>query len=143
MGDINIKEISIYKNLNNEEFKLFINNLIIKITPLLQYKYKGIFSDYTQHDIQHSYRILEHINELIKSNKKINDSERFITICVSLLHDIGMFPSDEICEKIIKGELSFNNNKFINGTTNESDFDKQKFENYIRKYHAQISAESY
>ena len=141
MGDINIKEISIYKNLNNEEFKLFINNLIIKITPLLQYKYKGIFSDYTQHDIQHSYRILEHIDELIKSNKKINDSERFITICVSLLHDIGMFPSDEIGEKIIKGELSFNDNKFSNGTTNESDFDKQKFENYIRKYHAQISAE--
>ena len=141
MGDINIKEISIYKKIKNEEFKKFIDNLIKDITDPLKYKYKGIFSDYTQHDIQHSYRILEHIDELIKSNKKINDSERFITICVSLLHDIGMFPCDKICEKIIKGELSFNNNKFINGTTNESDFDKQKFENYIRKYHAQISAE--
>ena len=52
-----------------------------------------------------------------------------------------MFPSDEIGEKIIKGELSFNDNKFSNGTTNESDFDKQNLKTIYVNINAQISAE--
>lgn len=91
-----------------------------------------MFSNYTIHDIGHSTRVIEYMNELVKHNlKDYSDLHLALIVYVGLLHDIGMFVSDDE-EKKLYNEFKKKNPNF----TKHSDKDKKEYlKNYIRENH--------
>ena len=49
------------------------------------------FQHFTDHTIEHSYRIMSYASQLLAVNNiELNDGERFVLLCAIALHDIGM-----------------------------------------------------
>ncbi|WP_097028577.1 HD domain-containing protein [Clostridium peptidivorans] len=88
--------------------------------------------NYTDHSIEHSLRILEHLSqimsELMVSDERLNKHELFILISSVYLHDIGMqFERFELLEKY---EIK---------VKDEEKSDEELKLNFIRNHHHSIS----
>ena len=99
------------KNLEADEFSSGSNPVSSKITEELLNQSRDILSrvsqylpDYTLHDIQHSCRVLENIENIIPSTVNLDIVEIKILIYSVFLHDIGM-TSDKIEEKLFNDYL--------------------------------------
>lgn len=75
--------------------------------PLLN-RIPGIFKHYTEHNIEHCRNILDLMGRFIPSEtlKQMNALELSILILTALLHDFGMFVSDEDKEEVLHNESS-------------------------------------
>lgn len=74
-----------------------------KITSTLS-RYNVKFPNYTQHDIQHSLKILEHIYDITSNIENFDQLEIELIILSGLYHDVGMASNDKINELIKKNE---------------------------------------
>ena len=112
--------IDIIKHLkeNHSPFYTKINELYELSQRILGFIPK-LFSNYTIHDIGHSIRVIEYMNEFVKHNL-INYSELHLALIVyvGLLHDIGMVVSDNEEKKLYK-EFENKNPNFLNYSNEE------------------------
>jgi len=117
------------KKLEKKEFDSDSSPISSKITEELLKQARDILSrisqylpDYTLHNIEHSYRVLENIESILPSTEKLNIIEIKILIYAVFLHDIGM-TSDKIEEKL------------FTDYTKENDANKKEvlFDEYIKK----------
>lgn len=74
-------------NLNNEEYKNIIFTVYSMASKILN---NPIHIHFTDHSINHSERMLNIIDKLLKIPQILTDEEKFILICAVILHDIGM-----------------------------------------------------
>ena len=85
------------KSSENKEQYISILRLIEKpVGDLLEFT-KTNFPNYTDHTIQHSYRILRYLSKILSRKMKdnLNATEIFCLILAAMLHDIGMSNSTE------------------------------------------------
>lgn len=113
--------IDIIKHLkeNHSPFYTKINELYELSQRILGFIPK-LFSNYTIHDIGHSIRVIEYMNEFVKHNL-INYSELHLALIVyvGLLHDIGMVVSDnEEKKEYLKNHIRENHGKRVNSCFN-------------------------
>lgn len=137
------KLFSRLKELEIEEFNdcnPISTNIETKLIPFCEDVLSRIpiyLPEYTLHDINHSYRILENIESLLPEEIELNIIEIQLLFYSIFLHDIGMSPSKEIfleLEKEIKKEIK--NDLLLNDGEFKSDL-----QNYIRKLHPKTSKE--
>ncbi len=122
------------KFLSNLEvvFNIVSNHLATRIP--------AVFPAYTLHDIEHSIRILKHIENLIENIDVLNEFEITLIIYSAFLHDIGMGPDKEIINNLKSGELTFSNIKY-EALLNKFNGDEEEALRYlIRNYHSDISS---
>lgn len=62
-------------NLRNSSFLPIINKIYTLAEQQLGNRVPAIFSEYTQHDINHSIRIMEYISRIIDNIDELNDFE--------------------------------------------------------------------
>jgi len=78
------------RNSLPEEIKMKIETIEHRITPALT-KTTGINYEFTEHGLPHSIVVEKIYDELLNNdNSKLNDTEKFLLITATLLHDIGM-----------------------------------------------------
>jgi len=86
-----IQDSKLYKHLKAKDspFIPMIDELIIYCENLLP-RINYVFIDYTRHDIEHSFNVVEYMYHLISDINLLSDYD--ITMCIysALLHDIGM-----------------------------------------------------
>lgn len=98
-----LKEIKLFKRLEklDKDFASQLKKTANKIKELINKKTTINFPNYTNHDINHSFKLMDTMYELIKDNKKdFNALEIALMIYSCLFHDIGMAMSDDEIKKI-------------------------------------------
>lgn len=98
-----LKEIKLFKRLEklDKDFASQLKKTANKIKELINKKTTINFPNYTNHDMNHSFKLMDTMHELIKDNKKdFNALEIALMIYSCLFHDIGMAISDKDIEKI-------------------------------------------
>jgi molecular chaperone HtpG len=98
-----------------------------QITQILQLFITN-FPEYTDHSIIHSKRVLENATFLLKDEiSKLNEDEIYVLIMAGYLHDIGMCPTKDMKNSILKSSSFKNSGKC--------------FEDYLRSIHHDLSYE--
>ncbi len=82
-------EIELFGEQNKPISANILNHLIPVTTNLLN-RVPINMPEYTNHDIKHSYEILNIISKILPQNVNLNIVEIQILIYAVLLHDIGM-----------------------------------------------------
>ena len=87
------KLFKLFAERNTERDIVYAGKLITisnDIGSLLQY-IKNVFPDYPDHGIQHSFRIIEHVEIILGERiRQLSSSEVFCFILATLFHDTGM-----------------------------------------------------
>ncbi len=100
----------------------------------------SLFPEYTQHDIHHSIRIMETIEELVGDIDALNEFEIFLIIACSLLHDIGMAVDSSTVDCVKNDTSELTDIKFgamVDKFSGDQDLALQEL---IRMLHGDISA---
>ncbi len=100
----------------------------------------SLFPEYTQHDIHHSIRVLETIEELVGDIDALNEFEIFLIIACSLLHDIGMGTDAGTIDKIKSNTSGLTDIKFEAMVEKFSGDDQMALQELIRTIHGELSA---
>jgi hypothetical protein len=98
-----------------------------------------VFSDYTQHDIDHSIMITNYMFEIIDDVAQMNDLEISMMIYSALLHDIGMVVTDKEINGIRRDDPNIIECKYSVVLQALKD-DKLALQECIRPIHAKRSA---
>lgn len=133
-------ELVRYLKDKDSEFIPLINDVNNKIKALLSSGIPKIFSTYTLHDIEHSYRIIKYMGDLISDKSKLDDLEITILILVSLLHDVGMAVSKEDLDLIKTDNFPYFSVKYSATKKYVGGDENLALQEYIRMYHAKMSA---
>ena len=123
--------------LNNEIYKYLIDKKSSVLVSIIDTTYQHCeyilgeipkeFSNYTIHDIHHAIRVINYMTEFVKPNiNEYSDFHLALILLAGLLHDTGMFVSDEEKEEIIS--------KII--TEENKDNQQEVFQDYIRERHS-------
>lgn len=138
-----IEEIKLFKRLKklDKDFASQLKKTANKIKELIKKKTTINFPNYTNHDMNHSFKLMDTMYELIKDNKKkFNALEIALMIYSCLFHDIGMAISDKEIEKIKKNTSKYlygqDFNEVIKNNFNNEDLALQEV---IRSYHGKIA----
>lgn len=106
-----LENIDLYKRLEklDKDFASQLKKTALKIKELINKKTTINFPNYTNHDMNHSFKLMNTMYELIKNNKKdFNALEIALMIYSALFHDLGMAISDDEIENIKN-----NNSKYL------------------------------
>lgn len=127
-------ETKIWKNFEKQSDKKTlgkISHIIDETIPLLK-DIKRVFPTYTNHDAEHSLKIIELIEMLLGNNiKKLSCSESAVILLSSFFHDLGMICNDN---EEIKDEIWFKD--FIQTQSNfDRNFSNELVSTYIRVNH--------
>lgn len=98
------------------------------------------FEEYTLHDIDHSIRIIDYMYKLIPNLDELSDLEITILIYSALLHDIGMYCSEDDQIKIEKGDYTYSNLDFPSIIKNYEGNKKEALKYFVRVNHAKRSS---
>ncbi len=99
----------------------------------------NVFSNYTQHDVDHSIMITNYMYDIIDDVEKMNDLEIAMMIFSALLHDIGMVVLDKEIERIKKDDPEIIECKYTVVLESLKD-EKLALQECIRPIHAKRSA---
>lgn len=91
---MDISETKIYKHLNNKDNTFYLDNVAAYAQSFLS-RIPAMFSNYTNHDIEHSARVADYMVDLLpRPLNEYNDTELVIMLCSTIFHDIGMVVSE-------------------------------------------------
>lgn len=115
---------------------------------LSQMRSAGIFLEYTEHDIQHSRRMLQICERLVPKKVQLNEIEKGLLVLAAYFHDIGMVVNKEIKEDILKNKSVENVDPYYLPTIQEFSLNygervtinDKLLEDYVRSYHHVLSA---
>jgi len=134
-----LDDVEFYKYLKTKQ-SFFLNNiktLVQEKTSVLANEIPKIFDTYTIHDINHSFRILQHCYHLVDDKlDELNELDIVILMYSTILHDIGMAVSNEELGEIKKPHYSYNNLKFSAMLTQRNQNEKLALQDFIRTIHA-------
>lgn len=99
----------------------------------------NVFSNYTQHDVDHSIMITNYMYEIIDDVDQMNDLEISMMIYSALLHDIGMVVTDNEIAGIRQDDSNISECKYSVVLQALKD-DKLALQECIRPIHAKRSA---
>ena len=107
---LNIEEIKIYAILLKRKQTFYCENIkkIIKDASNILSRVPAVFSNYTNHDIEHSFRVANYMFDLLPQPVDFyNDTELTILLYSALLHDIGMAVQEtvDISDKISQDNI--------------------------------------
>lgn len=127
-------EIELFGDQNKPISTNILNYLIPVVTDLLN-RIPANMPEYTNHDIKHSYEILNIISKILPQNVNLNIVEIQILIYAVLLHDIGMVINNAEKEELLKSD------EFIKLTRefDSSVSDEEILTELIRRTHVQRS----
>lgn len=100
----------------------------------------SLFPEYTQHDIHHSIRLLETIEELVADIDALNEFEIFMIIACCLLHDSGMGTDASTIDKIKNNTSGLTDIKFEAMVEKFSGDNQMALQELIRTIHGDLSA---
>lgn len=138
-----LENIDLYKRLEklDKDFASQLKKTALKIKELINKKTTINFPNYTNHDMNHSFKLMNTMYELIKDNKKdFNALEIALMIYSALFHDLGMAISDEEIENIKN-----NNSKYLDNQNfeliKENNFNNEDLalQEVIRNAHGKIA----
>ncbi|MCR5613570.1 ATP-binding protein, partial [Treponema sp.] len=118
-----IEDVEIYKVLSERNNTFYIEriNKVISNTKSLLSRIPSVFSNYTNHDIEHSFRVANYMFELLPLPiENYNDTELTIMLYSAILHDIGMAAqeteniSDKSTQDSIRNTHHIRSEEFIN-----------------------------
>lgn len=138
-----LENIDLYKRLEklDKDFASQLKKTALEIKELINKKTTINFPNYTNHDMNHSFKLMNTMYELIKDNKKdFNALEIALMIYSALFHDLGMAITDEEIENIKN-----NNSKYLNNQNfeliKENNFNNEDLalQEVIRNAHGKIA----
>lgn len=137
---MDITDSKLYKTLH-ERNSIFIPNIkkVFDYAKDLLPHVVNVFSNYTQHDVDHSIMITNYMFDIIDDATKMNDLEITMMIYSALLHDIGMVVTDEEIMRIRQDDLTIIDCKYSIVLQSLKD-DKLAIQECIRPIHAKRSA---
>ena len=94
---MDISETKIYKHLNNKDNTFYCANIdnVAAYAQSFLSRIPAMFSNYTNHDIEHSARVADYMVDLLpRPLNEYNDTELVIMFSSAIFHDIGMVVSD-------------------------------------------------
>ncbi|WP_223553443.1 HD domain-containing protein [Lysinibacillus sphaericus] len=140
---MDIKDTYLMKELErrNSPFYSKINEVYIEVKDILNNRIARMFPYYTQHDVNHSLRIMGHIYDIIETVEQLNDLEIAMLVYSALLHDIGMAVEEEEVEKIITGEIKYEGLDYSLLLKEFSGNETYALQEFIREVHAYRSSE--
>ncbi|MFD1992851.1 ATP-binding protein [Paenibacillus nicotianae] len=124
----------------NPNYYYIILNVYEDVKPLLNQRIAKVFPNYTQHDTEHSFRIMNNMFKLIPDIDNLNELEISVLILAALLHDIGMAATEEEIHKIKNDELIYNEIKYTSLLIKFNGDEIEALQEYIRKVHAKRSS---
>ncbi|WP_041957559.1 HD domain-containing protein [Sulfurospirillum arsenophilum] len=132
---VNYHESKLWHNLKTKvsekilgDFKTVIDSTI----PLLKY-IKTTFPNYTNHDSEHSLKIIKNIEMLLGDHvENLSEAESAVLLLAAYWHDLGMACSD--IQKI-KDERWFEKYQVDNNIENSSCLTMEVASDYLRQYH--------
>lgn len=137
MNNVDFNNLKIIKHLKeiNSDFYFKIVDIYSFCEKILG-EIPKLFSNYTMHDINHSIRVIKYMTDFLKE-PLTNYSELHLAaiVYVGLLHDIGMFASDDEIIEIRKNLKE----KHLNKAIEVDDIDIQ---NYVRINHGKRVAKN-
>lgn len=137
---MDINDSKLYKILveRDSDFLPNIKKVFDYVKDLLPLVTK-VFSDYTQHDVDHSIMITNYMFEIIDDVAQMNDLEISMMIYSALLHDIGMVVTDKEIDGIRRDDQNIIECKYSVVLQALKD-DKLALQECIRPIHAKRSA---
>lgn len=138
-----LESTKLMKNLKERESLFYpeILNVYRTVEPLLNHRIAQVFPTYTQHDANHSFRIMGYMVEIVGDLSVLNELEITFLIYSALLHDIGMAASQTELEEIKNGSLIYEKVNFT-ALLQMFNYDETlTLQDYIRRFHAKRSAE--
>lgn len=139
---IKLDDLKLFQILKQRESKFIsmIDGVNSTIKALLESGIPVVFPNYTLHNIEHSYRVIKYMGDIVKDTEKLNELEITIMILVGLLHDVGMAVSTKDIELIKSDnfphfEIKYSAVKKYVGDNN----DDLALQEYIRMFHSGMS----
>lgn len=99
-----------------------------------------VFQNYTRHDIEHSYNVIQYMFHLTQDPEILNDLDITLLIYSALLHDIGMISETKEIEEILSDKKKIGNKKFSNVRKRVGN-NSLALQELIRPVHAERSKE--
>jgi hypothetical protein len=122
------------------EFYSVAEKLYKRAELQLNSRIPSLFPEYTQHDIHHSIRLIETIEELVSDIDALNEFEIFLIIACCLLHDTGMGTDSETIDKIKSNTSGLTDIKFEAMVEKFSGDEQLALQELIRTIHGDLSA---
>lgn len=124
----------------NSQFIGTIDSCVKKAEKLLD-RITETFPNYTCHDIDHSIRICDYIFEIIDDINELSELEIAVIILSCVLHDIGMFTTEEERENIKDGTDVYSNIDFEMMKDKYGSNENLALQNIIRIHHGVRSSD--
>ncbi|WP_254639532.1 ATP-binding protein [Cohnella sp. GbtcB17] len=132
---------SLFKYL--EEKKSEFVNRILEVARLAEKMLSLIpstFKEYTLHDIDHSIRMIDYMFQLMPNIEELSELEITILIYSALLHDIGMYCSDDERNRITNNDYSYSELHFSSILHKYGGDETEAIKYFVRVNHAKRSA---
>jgi len=141
--DLRLDDLQLITILKNKK-SIFLPNIFKvydSIKDLLNTRIPKVFSNYTLHNVDHSFRIMQYMAKLVSNPDQLDELEITLLIYSALLHDIGMAVSEDRIHDIKKDKYQYSNIKFSSMKKMMKNIDDNLvLEEYVRKAHATFSA---
>ena len=129
---LNIEEIKIYEVLLKRKQTFYCENIkkVITDAQSILSRIPAVFSNYTNHDIEHSFRVANYMFDLLPQSADLyNDTELTVMLYSAVLHDIGMAVQET---SDISDKISQDNIRNIHHIRAETIISNQFPDNYFR-----------
>jgi len=134
----NLKFMQVLKMRNNSFFAI-AEEVYKRAEIHLANRIPALFPEYTQHDIHHSIRIIENIENLVSDVDALNEFEILLIIVCCLLHDTGMGIDSSTIEDIISNSSGLTDIKFEAMVEKFLGDDKLALQELVRIIHGDLS----
>ena len=137
-----LDDISLIKYLKekNSPFLGNISAIYNDAKEILNNRITHIFPNYTLHNVGHSFRIMEYMDQILASKDEINELEVTLLIYSALLHDIGMAISEEDIRLIKANEFPHCDIKFSAMVKLMNENEDEALQEYVRRIHSKLSS---
>ncbi|WP_341285007.1 HD domain-containing protein, partial [Priestia megaterium] len=117
-----------------------VKTLFYEIKDTLDIRIAQVFENYTLHNTQHSFRIMNYMGQLVQDINLLTDLEIAMLVYSAMLHDIGMAASKEEINNIINGDLVYQEINY-ESSLKKFNFNKEEaIQDIVRRVHAERSS---
>jgi molecular chaperone HtpG len=140
-NSIKLDDLELVKHLKKSDssFIASIEDVNKIVRELLNSGIPKIFSNYTLHNIEHSYRVIKYMGDIIPDITRLNELEVAILIFSGLLHDVGMAVSTENINLIKSDDYPYFDIKYSAVKKYVGGDESLALQDYIRRFHSQMS----
>lgn len=141
-SELKFDDLVLIKHLKSVDspFVAQIQKVYDQVKDVLNTRVQRVFSEFTLHNTQHSFRIMEYMGKLVYDYTKLTELEIALLIYSALLHDIGMAVSEEDIAAIKSDSFQFCEVKFSAMLKIKDNDESLALQEYVRRIHASLSS---